>query len=73
VEDIVWTSVSYHEVYAASGLEAVARYAPLARGDEPYAWISETRVAPWHIYVLKRMDPGDGTDPGRHALEGGAA
>jgi len=56
VEDIVWTAQSYREVHAASGLEAVAKYAPLARGDEPYEWVSETTIAPWNIYVLKRPE-----------------
>jgi SAM-dependent methyltransferase len=56
VDDVFWTEESYREVYAASGLEAVAKYAPLARGDEPYEWVSETRIAPWNIYVLKRWD-----------------
>jgi hypothetical protein len=26
----------------------------LARGDEPYQWVSETTIAPWTIYVLTR-------------------
>jgi SAM-dependent methyltransferase len=55
VDDILWTEESYREVYAASGLEPVARHAPLARGDEPYEWVSETRIAPWHIWVLKAV------------------
>ncbi len=53
VEDVVWSEDSYRAVYAASGLEPVTRHAPLARGDEPYEWVSETRIAPWHIWVLK--------------------
>lgn len=56
VEDILWTEESYREVYAASGLEAVAKHAPLATGDEPYEWVSETTIAPWHIYVLRPTD-----------------
>jgi SAM-dependent methyltransferase len=54
VEDVVWSDEAYREVYRASGLEAVGKYAPLAREDEPYDWVSETRIAPWVIYVLKR-------------------
>jgi SAM-dependent methyltransferase len=53
VDDVLWTEESYREVYAASGLEPLVRHAPLARGDEPYAWVNETRIAPWHIWVLK--------------------
>jgi len=29
---------------------------PLAKGDEPYVWISETRIAPWVIYVLRQSN-----------------
>lgn len=53
VEDILWTDESYREVYREAGLEVVQMCAPLAKGDEPYAWVNETRIAPWVIYVLK--------------------
>ncbi|HET7439814.1 MAG TPA: methyltransferase domain-containing protein [Terriglobales bacterium] len=52
-EDILWTDDSYREVYLRAGLDLVATYKPLAKGDEPYNWKSETSVAPWVIYVLK--------------------
>ena len=45
---------SYRAVYRAAGLEIAAMYEPLASGEEPYAWVSETKIAPWVIYVLKR-------------------
>jgi len=54
VEDIVWTDESYREVYEAAGLKLVKTYRPLAREDEPYQWVNETKIAPWVIYVLKR-------------------
>ena len=53
-EDILWTDESYQEVYRRAGLECVATCKPLAKGDEPYAWVNETRIAPWVIYVLRR-------------------
>jgi len=28
-------------------------FQPLAKGDEPYPWVNETRIAPWVIYVLR--------------------
>jgi hypothetical protein len=34
-------------------LDLVATYRPLARGDEPIAWVNETRIAPWVIYVVR--------------------
>jgi SAM-dependent methyltransferase len=51
--DILWPHESYLEVYGRSGLQVVEVRLPLAKGDEPYPWVSETRVAPWAIYVLK--------------------
>jgi SAM-dependent methyltransferase len=52
VEDILCTDETYREIYAAAGLHVAAMYKPLARGDEPYRWVNETRIAPWVIYVL---------------------
>lgn len=53
VEDVLWTDQSYREVFAAAGLTTIQRYEPLATGNEPYAWVNETRIAPWAIYVLE--------------------
>ncbi len=53
VEDILWTDESYRAVYREAGLEAVQVFEPLAKGDEPYSWVNETKIAPWVIYVLK--------------------
>ncbi len=52
--DILWPHESYLEVYRRASLEMVEVRRPLAKGDEPYRWISETRIAPWAIYVLRR-------------------
>ena len=54
VEDVVCTEAAYRELYRESGLDVVATYEPLGRPDEPHAWVSETRVAPWRIDVLER-------------------
>ena len=54
VEDVVWSDEDYREVYRRSGLELVETYKPLAREDEPYPWVNETKIAPWVIYVLKK-------------------
>lgn len=56
VEDVLWTDEAYREVYKLAGLEVVKMYRPLAEESEPYKWVTETRVAPWVIYVLKRAD-----------------
>lgn len=56
-EDILWTDESYRDVYARAGLNVVAKYEPLAKGDEPYQWVNETKIAPWVIYVLEPGTP----------------
>ena len=52
--DILCTDESYREVYRSVGLKVVGTYKPVAKGDEPYEWVNETRIAPWVIYVLKK-------------------
>ena len=54
--DILWPHESYLEVYRPAGLEIVEMRKPLAKGDEPYPWVSETRIAPWVIYALRRSN-----------------
>lgn len=54
VEDILWDDADYREVYAQSGLEPIEVHRPLARDNESYAWVNETHIAPWVIYVLKK-------------------
>jgi SAM-dependent methyltransferase len=54
VEDIVWFNKDYLELFAKAELELVESYKPLAKDDEPYEWINETKIAPWIIYVLKK-------------------
>jgi len=52
VEDILWTDDAWQAVFAAAAMVQVEARRPLARQDEPGKWVSETRVAPWVIYVL---------------------
>ena len=54
VEDIVWTDEYYQETFKRAGLELVKTYKPLAKENEPYKWVNETRIAPWVIYILKK-------------------
>jgi SAM-dependent methyltransferase len=60
VEDVLWTDGDYHELYAASGLRVIEAHRPLGRADDPFEWVSETRVSPWAIYVLERAKPDRG-------------
>jgi SAM-dependent methyltransferase len=55
VEDIICSSEDYQEVYRKAGLEIVRTYTPLGKEDEPYPWVNETKIAPWVIYVLKKI------------------
>ena len=52
VEDVVCSDQTYRELFAAAGLGVLDMISPLASGQEPVKWVSETRVAPWSIYVL---------------------
>jgi ubiquinone/menaquinone biosynthesis C-methylase UbiE len=53
VEDILWTDEAYREVFKEARLRLLQKYEPLAREDEPYAWVSELEIAPWAVYVLE--------------------
>jgi SAM-dependent methyltransferase len=55
VEDIIWPDEDYRKTYKQAGLTLIQTYKPLAREDEPYKWVSETKIAPWVIYVLSRL------------------
>lgn len=52
VHDIRWDDGAYRGTCREAGLEVEAVYRPLGRPGEPYAWVSETTIAPWTIYVL---------------------
>jgi ubiquinone/menaquinone biosynthesis C-methylase UbiE len=53
VEDIICTDNDYKEIYEKAGLALIDTLKPLAKENEPYNWVNETRIAPWVIYVLK--------------------
>lgn len=52
VSDVFCLHEDYERFYKEAGLKIEATYKPLGREDEPIAWVNETRVAPWIIYVL---------------------
>jgi SAM-dependent methyltransferase len=54
VVDVVCTDESYRSVYREAGLVVLEMLQPLATGDEPIDWKSETQIAPWVVYVLGR-------------------
>jgi SAM-dependent methyltransferase len=53
--DILCTDEDYRQLVALSGFEIAAIYKPLAKGEEPYQWVSEMTIAPWVIYVLAKQ------------------
>lgn len=61
IVDVVWFPEDYENLFAACELDQIAHYLPLGREDEPYKWLSETSVAPWIIYVLKKSFSFDRT------------
>jgi len=56
VEDIVWSDEAYENVYERAGIAVLEMRRPLAKESEPYEWVSETRIAPWVVYVLGRTE-----------------
>lgn len=52
VIDVVWSDEEYRKLYHNSGLSVLEKISPLGKPEEPFAWKSETSVAPWTIYVL---------------------
>lgn len=54
VVDMLCVPSTYDRIHAAAGLATVECLHPLGHPTEPYAWVSEERVAPWAIRVLAR-------------------
>jgi SAM-dependent methyltransferase len=54
VEDTLWSDEDYRTVYREATLELMETHRPLAKEDEPFPWVNETRIAPWVIYVMAR-------------------
>jgi SAM-dependent methyltransferase len=52
--DILMADEDYKKVFLKADLTLVKTYKPLAKGNEPYKWVNETKIAPWVIYVLKK-------------------
>jgi SAM-dependent methyltransferase len=53
VADIFWPDEDYREVYKRTGLELLEARKLMARPDEDFPWVNETRIAPWCLYVLR--------------------
>ncbi len=53
VEDVLWLDSDYRALHEGARLEAVDVHRPLGTAGDPFEWVSETRVSPWAIYVLR--------------------
>ena len=54
VEDVFCTDAQYRRLFEDVGLRVLEVQKPLATGEEPTRWVSETNTAAWTIYVLAR-------------------
>jgi SAM-dependent methyltransferase len=72
VVDIVWTDEAYREVYERADLIPLETLRPLGTEEEPYSWVSETKIAPWVIYVLG-VDAGQDRPPAPRETGGRAS
>lgn len=52
VEDELCSDRCYRAIFERAGLVVSEHHQPLGRPDEGWAWVSETIVSPWSIYVL---------------------
>ena len=52
VEDVVCPGAAYQMLFTRAGLEVLEQHQPLGKGSDGIAWISESTVAPWAIYIL---------------------
>jgi len=54
VDDILCADIDYQKLFTQARLQQIETLHPQATGQEPYHWKSETSVAPWTIYALKK-------------------
>ena len=52
VEDVICSDADYRQLYSQGGFVVLAMHQPLGRPQDGIAWVSESEVAPWSIYVL---------------------
>ena len=50
--DVLWPDADYRASYREAGLAVLDVHRPLGQPEEPYAWVNETTISPWVIYVL---------------------
>jgi SAM-dependent methyltransferase len=53
VEDVYCPDDAYRALYADAGFCVERVHRPLGRADDPFDWVTESRISPWMIYVLR--------------------
>jgi hypothetical protein len=56
VEDILFCPKDYQNLFTSAGFEIENIYKPLGEVSKQKGWITETKIAPWNIYVLKKTE-----------------
>jgi SAM-dependent methyltransferase len=51
IEDVLFLDDDYRRGFRSAGLRLLETHRPLGHHDEPFAWVNETSVSPWVIYV----------------------
>jgi SAM-dependent methyltransferase len=52
IADLLWFDDDYRALFEMAGLQLLRTHRPLAT-DSEVAWVSETSISPWAIYVLR--------------------
>ena len=55
--DYYWSEKDYAEVFSETGFQLLDLLKPLATGEEPFEWYSETQHPHFAIYVLAKNTP----------------
>ena len=55
VQDVFWSFKANIEAFEGAGLGLRRIHRPLGRPEDPVAWVNESRIPPWTIFILERM------------------
>jgi len=55
VEDVLTRDRVYRRLFRDASLEMVCRHLPLGTNEDPVAWVNETNIPPWCVYILKKQ------------------
>lgn len=52
--DYFWTDKDYKKIINKSGFSLLEKINPLGKDNDGYSWVSETKISPYVIYILKK-------------------